>query len=313
MDWFMPKTSRRTLRQAALTPALLSLALLAACVDPAAGPTASTQPLPKADENVYVATMDSGITIPALPVEKIPETHRRQVVSYKTDQAPGTIIINPATKLLYYVLGNGKAIRYGIAVGKAGFEWSGEAIVADKKPWPRWIPPKEMIARRPELAKFDEVGQPGGPTNPLGARAIYLTSGGRDYGYRIHGTPEWQSIGRNASSGCIRMINQDVLDLYNRVKGGEKVIVLTASGEMPKGLYIPKPPAPKVAAARPKAEPVVPAAAIPALKVLPPPSIATGSPAVATPAAAPTTTPAADPAAPACKVPLVGGVCPPGN
>ncbi len=308
-------TSRYFLR---LSPALLAAALLAACVDPAAGPTASTQPLPKAGENVYVATMDAGIEIPALPVDKIPESHRRQVVAYETDQAPGTIIINPKTKLLYFVLGKNKAIRYGIAVGKAGFEWSGEAIVAEKKTWPRWIPPKEMIARRPELAKFDEVGQPGGPTNPLGARAIYLTSGGRDYGYRIHGTPEWQSIGRNASSGCIRMINQDVLDLYSRVQGGEKVIVLTASGEMPKGLHIPAPIVPKVAA-KPKAEVTVPAGAVPALKVLPPPSITAGTPVLApvvAPAPAATTTATETAPAttePACKVALVNGVCPPGN
>lgn len=313
----MLQTSRRFFR---FSPVILSAALLAACVDPAAGPTASTQPLPKSGENVYVAAMDSGIEIPALPVDKIPETHRRQVVAYETDQPAGTIIINPKTKLLYYVLGKNKAIRYGIAVGKAGFEWSGEAIVAEKKPWPRWIPPKEMIARRPELAKFDEVGQPGGPTNPLGARAIYLTSGGRDYGYRIHGTPEWQSIGRNASSGCIRMINQDVLDLYSRVQGGEKVIVLTASGEMPKGLHIPAPVTPKKAAAKPKAAAaaVVPAGAVPALKVLPPPSITTGTPVVApvvAQATTTTTTTEAAPAAtaPACKVALVNGVCPPGN
>ncbi len=312
----MLQTPRRFSRFASLIPAVLAVALVAACVDPTAGPTAATQALPKPDENVYVASMDSGIEIPALPIDKIPEAYRRQVVAYDTDQPAGTIIINPKTRLLYYVLGKNKAIRYGIAVGKAGFEWSGEAIVAEKKTWPRWIPPKEMIARRPELAQYDEVGQPGGPTNPLGARAIYLTSGGRDYGYRIHGTPDWQSIGRNASSGCIRMINQDVLDLYSRVQGGEKVIVLTASGEMPKGLYIPKPVAPKVAA-KPKAqaEVVVPAGAVPALKILPPPSIATGTPAVA-PAVAPATTntttaPAAT--APACKVALVDGVCPPGN
>jgi lipoprotein-anchoring transpeptidase ErfK/SrfK len=313
----MLQTSRRFLR---LSPAILATALLAACVDPAAGPTASTQALPKSGENVYVATMDAGIEIPALPVEKIPESHRRQVVAYETDQPVGTIIINPKTKLLYYVVGKNKAIRYGIAVGKAGFEWSGEAIIAEKKPWPKWIPPKEMIARKPELAKFDEVGQPGGPTNPLGARAIYLTSGGRDYGYRIHGTPEWQSIGRNASSGCIRMINQDVLDLYSRVQGGEKVIVLTASGEMPKGLYIPPPVAPKTAAkakAAPQAEVVVPAGAVPALKVLPPPAITIGAPAVA-PVVAPaattaTTTTAPAATVPACKTTLVNGVCPPGN
>ncbi|MCU0827904.1 MAG: L,D-transpeptidase [Tabrizicola sp.] len=312
----MRQLSSVFLRHCFAAPAVLGLMLLAGCVDPTLTPSASNQNLPKPDENVYVASMDQGIEIPALPVEEIPESHRRQVVAYETDQPVGTIIINPKTRLLYYVVGKNKAIRYGISVGRAGFEWSGEAIVADKKPWPTWTPPKEMIARDPKLAKW-EKGQPGGPTNPLGARAIYLTSGGKDYGYRIHGTPEWKSIGRNASSGCIRMINQDVIDLYGRLQGGEKVIVLTASGEMPKGLYIPTPPAPKKAAA-PKVEPVVPAGAVPALKVLPPPVIATPEP---TPAAAPAVvTPA--PAAPApasptisvtCAVPLVNGACPPGK
>jgi lipoprotein-anchoring transpeptidase ErfK/SrfK len=297
--------------------ALLGLLALTACVDPTLSPSASTQPLPKADENVYVASMDAGIAIPALPVEEIPASHRRQVVAYETDQPVGTIIINPSTRLLYYVVGKNKAIRYGISVGRAGFEWSGEAIVADKKPWPTWTPPKEMIARDPAKYSKWADGQPGGPTNPLGARAIYLTSGGKDYGYRIHGTPEWKSIGRNASSGCIRMINQDVIDLYGRLKGGEKVIVLTASGEMPKGLYIPKPPAPKKVAAP---EPVVPAGAVPTLKVLPPPSIAVPGGVPLVEAAAPAAVPAAPAvAAPApavsgslvCATALVNGVCPP--
>ena len=315
----MRLTGALTRKAKALT-GVLALMTLSACVDPSltAGSSGNAS-LPKAGENVYVATTDAGIEIPALPVDQIPETHRRQVVEYETDQAPGTIIINPKTKLLYYVIGKNKAIRYGIAVGKAGFEWSGEAIVAEKKTWPTWIPPKEMIARKPELAKFDEVGQPGGPTNPLGARAIYLTSNGRDYGYRIHGTPEWKSIGKNASSGCIRMINQDVIDLYGRLQGNEKVIVLTSSGEMPKGLYIPpviKPKAP---------EPEIPAGAIPALTVLPTPTIATGTPTVAPAAAsapataAPATTTTAPSAATPepvtdegkCKVALVNGVCPP--
>ncbi len=293
-------------RKTAALPATLALIFVAACVDPSvtAG-SANRSALPKPGENVYIASMDAGIQIPALPVEEIPESHRRQVVDYETDQAPGTIIINPKTKHLFYVLGHNKAIRYGIAVGRAGFEWSGEANVAEKKEWPTWIPPKEMIARRPELAKFDEVGQPGGPTNPLGARAIYLNSNGRDYGYRIHGTPEWESIGHNASSGCIRMINQDVIDLYSRVQGGEKVIVLTSTGEMPTGLYIPPTIAPK------KPVPEIPAGAIPTLAVLPPPSIATGT-ATAAAAVAPaaTTAPAAT-EVPKCKVALVDGVCPP--
>ena len=304
-------------RKTAAAPAVLSLLILAACVDPSLSPSTSNQSLPKADENVYVASMDAGIQIPALPVDQIPETHRRQVVAYETDQPPGTIIINPKTRLLYYIVGKNKAIRYGISVGRAGFEWSGQADVVEKKQWPTWTPPPEMIARDP--AKYSQWadGQPGGPTNPLGARAIYLKSGGVDYGYRIHGTPDWKSIGRNASSGCIRMINQDVIDLYSRLNGGEKVIVLTASGEMPKGLYIPKPPAPK------KKEVIVPEGAVPALTILPPPSIAVGGAPVGTPAAAPAVAPAVAPSgapvveapaatgAPACATALVNGVCPP--
>ncbi|MFN7270116.1 MAG: L,D-transpeptidase, partial [Cereibacter sp.] len=125
------------------------------------------------------------------------------------------------------------------------FEWSGVATVTYRKAWPTWTPPPEMIDRAPELAKW-EKGQPGGPTNPLGARALYLTTDGIDYGYRIHGTPEWQSIGRNASSGCIRMINQDIIDLYSRVPDGAKVVVLTRDGQMPAGLTLPPPqPPPK--------------------------------------------------------------------
>jgi len=304
--------------------ALVAASLLSACVDPMTGqPVGSTSnapDLPQPQDNVYVAKSDGVFTVPALPVEKIPEAYRRQVVQYSSNEPAGTIIIDPSQKVLYYIMGRNKALRYGIAVGRAGFQWSGEAVVAEKKTWPTWTPPKEMIARKPELAKW-EKGQPGGPSNPLGARAIYLKSGGVDYGYRIHGTPEWQSIGRNASSGCIRMINQDVMDLYERIKGGEKVIVLTSSGEMPKGLSIPKPPAVKKTAA-------APAPAMPKLNVLPPPSIVTGpaatpvvapatpAPAAAAPAATEpvvTPTPAA-PAQPAqtCSVPLVNGACPQG-
>jgi lipoprotein-anchoring transpeptidase ErfK/SrfK len=316
-------------RLVALPLALMAGLALSACVDPLTGQPTGTAAtagpaLPKPEDNVYVAKSDGTYTVPALPVDQIPEPYRRQVVDYETDQAPGTIIIDPSQKVLYYVMGKKKALRYGIAVGKEGFQWSGEAVVAEKKPWPTWTPPPEMIDRKPELEKWKD-GQPGGPTNPLGARAIYLLSNGVDYGYRIHGTPEWQSIGRNASSGCIRMINQDVMDLYERVQGGEKVIVLTAKGEMPTGLSIPKPPAVKKKAAP---APVVEPVKAPPLLVLPPPVIAggpgTGLPAapvltpVVTPApAAPAVTepaPAAAPApaAPVCAVPLVNGTCPQG-
>ncbi len=127
--------------------------------------------------------------------------------------------------------------------GRSGFGWSGEADIVGRTTWPKWTPPYEMIDRHPELEKFRDVGQPGGLTNPLGARALYLKTNGVDYGYRIHGTPEWQSIGHNASSGCIRMINQDVMDLYNRVPDGTHVVVLTDDGQFPTKLTVP-PPAP---------------------------------------------------------------------
>ncbi|MFN4155216.1 MAG: L,D-transpeptidase [Paracoccaceae bacterium] len=226
--------------------ALLAISIsagLAACVPTTTETTAATPAVSVPQEGIYLATKDNGIAIPAIDPAKVPTQFQRQIVDYPSTEAPGTVIINPATKHLYFITGNNKAIRYGIAVGAAGFQWSGQALVTNRRQWPTWTPPKEMIERKPELSKW-ENGQPGGPTNPLGSRALYLTTNGVDYGYRIHGTPEWWSIGRNASSGCIRMINQDVIDLYNRVPDGAKVIVLTASGQMPKGLTLP-PPAPK--------------------------------------------------------------------
>jgi lipoprotein-anchoring transpeptidase ErfK/SrfK len=204
---------------------------------------ARTAPVEK-PEAAYVARMDGPHAIPAVPLEKLPDALRRQEVAYTTDRPAGSIIIHPGQKFLYFVTGRNKAIRYGISVGKAGFEWAGEAVVSETKNWPTWTPPKEMIERSPKLEEWKD-GQPGGPINPLGARAIYLLSGGRDYGYRIHGTPDWWSIGKNASSGCIRMIQQDVIDLHQRVQPGAAVLVLNTDGSMPKGLKVPPPPQPK--------------------------------------------------------------------
>lgn len=227
------------------------LLLLGACVEHGTSGSgadraiAMGQPAIATDASIYGARSDERFTVPAVPIDRIPEKYHRQVVSYPSDQPPGTIIIDPTNKLLYYVLGDGQAIRYGISVGREGFSWSGVANVSNKRHWPTWTPPREMIARQPSLEKWKD-GQPGGPTNPLGSRAIYLATNGVDYGYRIHGTPDWQTIGRNASSGCFRMINQDVMDLFERVKGGERVIVLTARGEIPQGLSIPRTPTPKV-------------------------------------------------------------------
>lgn len=148
---------------------------------------------------------------------------QRQIVDFPSHEAPGTIIVDTPNTYLYYVLGNGKAIRYGIGVGRDGFTWSGVKQVARKAEWPDWYPPSEMIARQPYLPRMTA----GGPGNPLGARAMYI--GGTEY--RIHGTNDPSTIGKDVSSGCIRLTNDDVIDLYNRVSVGAKVIVLPQTTE----------------------------------------------------------------------------------
>jgi len=154
---------------------------------------------------------------PAVDEAPVPAL-QRQVVAYAGTEPAGTIIIDPAHTFLYLTLGGGKAMRYGIGVGREGFEWSGVEKINRKAEWPDWIPPAAMIARQPYLPRW--IG--GGPGNPLGARALYL--GNTDY--RIHGTNDPSSIGKHVSSGCIRMLNTDVMDLYNRVDIGTRVIVL---------------------------------------------------------------------------------------
>lgn len=149
----------------------------------------------------------------------------RQIVDYATDKAPGSVVIDTRAKFLYYVMENGKAMRYGVGVGREGFGWKGETYVGYKKEWPTWTPPAEMIDREPKLAKYSE-GMPGGLQNPLGARAIYLYRDGKDTLYRVHGTNEPWSIGGNVSSGCIRMENESVIDLYNRIEKGASVTVI---------------------------------------------------------------------------------------
>ena len=177
----------------------------------------------------YGPVEDHGYALPAIPIKKVNERFHRQIVDYATDEKPGTIVVNTPNRFLYFVLPRGKAVRYGIGVGKAGFAWEGRAYVAWKQEWPTWHPPKEMATRRPDVAKYVENGMGPGLSNPLGARAMYLfNEKGQDTLFRIHGSPEWASIGTAASSGCIRMINQDVIDLYSRVRPGRstKVVVI---------------------------------------------------------------------------------------
>lgn len=168
------------------------------------------------------------VLVAAVPMDEIqpqalreaakPQFKRGQIVNYSTPMAPGSIIINTKQNLLFFVLSNGKAVKYHVATAKKGFEWSGTNKVSFKTEWPEWRPPVEMLARRPELPAY----MAGGPKNPLGARAIYLG----DTMYRIHGTNEPSSIGKAASSGCIRMLNEDVSELYQFVKQGATVTVL---------------------------------------------------------------------------------------
>jgi lipoprotein-anchoring transpeptidase ErfK/SrfK len=181
--------------------------------------TASASPFrpfgqPSQPAPMMQAPADEGIDDTA----ELPARFKRQVVDYRTNELPGTVVIDTPNTYLYFVLGNGKALRYGIGVGREGFTWSGTQSVSKKAEWPDWTPPQEMIERQPYLPRF----MAGGPGNPLGARAMYL--GGSIY--RIHGTNDPSTIGHRVSSGCIRLTNEDVSDLYTHVNVGTKVVVL---------------------------------------------------------------------------------------
>ncbi len=177
---------------------------------------ASNAPMPFPSDNMMAA--------PAQPADDgddsavMPERLKRAIVAFDTKEAPGTIVIDTGNTYLYYVLGQGRAIRYGVGVGREGFTWSGVQSISKKAEWPDWTPPSEMIARQPYLPRFVA----GGPGNPLGARAMYLGSSI----YRIHGTNDPSTIGKFVSSGCIRLTNEDVADLFSRVTIGTKVVVL---------------------------------------------------------------------------------------
>ncbi len=178
--------------------------------------------------------VDDRFPIPAVNLAQIDPIYLRREVDYSGSEPPGTIVVDPGRKFLYFVLPNGKAVRYGVGVGREGFGWSGVATINSKQEWPDWYPPKEMIDRQPDLKKVavplqSGLGVAGGPRNPLGARAHYLWQNNKDTLFRIHGTTEPWTIGKNVSSGCIRMINQDVIDLYKRVPVGTKVVVLGRS------------------------------------------------------------------------------------
>jgi lipoprotein-anchoring transpeptidase ErfK/SrfK len=161
-----------------------------------------------------------------VPTQEMDLPYERYEVDDTTGETPGTIVVDTKRKFLFFVLPNKRAIRYGVATGAEAYGWTGKATVARKGEWPHWTPPADMVARWPHLKPtLAAGGLPGGPDNPLGARALYLYEGNRDTLYRIHGTNEPETIGHDASSGCIRMRNVDVIDLFNRVPVGTQVIV----------------------------------------------------------------------------------------
>ncbi|MCA1493400.1 L,D-transpeptidase [Sinorhizobium alkalisoli] len=212
-------------RNALLLCSLTATVLIAGCSQTTSTADSSTEGEKLATNQIfttnYGAVEDHGYPLPAIPIDRLDKRFHRQIVEYQTKERPGTIVVNTPNRFLYYVLPGGKAVRYGIGVGKAGFAWEGEAYVAWKQEWPTWHPPKEMAERKPEVAKYVEEGMGPGLSNPLGARALYLfNQEGRDTLFRLHGTPEWSSIGTAASSGCIRLMNQDIIDLYARVRPG---------------------------------------------------------------------------------------------
>ena len=182
---------------------------------------------------VYGEYAGEPFAIRAFDYGQVDPRYLRQTVEYRGREPTGTIIVDPGAKHLYFTESPGRATRYGVGVGREGFLWNGRAQINLKRSWPDWVPPREMIERSPEIkAQLSQtsrgLGVPGGPKSPLGARAMYLFSdgGGHDLGYRIHGTTEPETVGTNVSSGCIRMINQDIVHLFTRASVGTKVLVL---------------------------------------------------------------------------------------
>jgi len=187
----------------------------------------TTQSIPMQSIARYGKLDDAGHWLPAIPTADVPAQYLRKEISYRSDERPGTIIVDTATRHLYLILGHDKAIRYGVGIGRQGYAWKGRGVIKYKREWPRWTPSEDYVTEKPEMKKFSASygGLVGGIKNPLGARALYIYARGEDTLFRVHGTPDWKSIGKQVSSGCIRMFNQDVIDLYSRVNNGATIIV----------------------------------------------------------------------------------------
>nr|WP_210316366.1 L,D-transpeptidase [Devosia oryzisoli] len=195
-------------------------------------PVATTEPRPlgPADVPAHVLAMygprpDEKFPVPAAPIWLLDPVYWRQEVANPTGERSGTVVVDTANRFLYWTMPNGRAMRYGVGIGRQGFEWSGRARIAYKRKWPTWTPPADMIERQPELEIYRH-GQPPGLDNALGARALYIFQDGKDTLYRLHGNMDIHSIGRAVSSGCVRLLFQDVIDLYERVPDNSPIIVI---------------------------------------------------------------------------------------
>jgi lipoprotein-anchoring transpeptidase ErfK/SrfK len=214
---------RRALLAGAASLAALSLA---GCATNGADTLeAETSKIPDDVLATYAALPDERFPIPAARIDLVDRQYWRQVVVDPTGERPGTVVVDTANRFLYVVRDDGQALRYGVGIGRDGFAWSGRALIAYKREWPTWTPPAEMIVRQPELEQYRN-GMPPGLENPLGARALYLFKDGVDTLYRLHGNPDANSIGKAVSSGCVRLLNQDVIDLYERAPSGTPVVVV---------------------------------------------------------------------------------------
>lgn len=182
--------------------------------------------VPPEVQAMYGPVENEAYPLPAVDMSKINPQYWRQEVTYNSPYTPGKLVVDTQARFLYLIGENGRALRYGVGVGKAGLALEGEAVVQYKRQWPKWIPTKDMMERDPERYGHLGEGMPAGPDNPLGARALYLFKNGQDTLFRIHGSHEAWSIGKAVSSGCIRLLNQDIIDLYGRVPEGTHVIVL---------------------------------------------------------------------------------------
>ncbi len=220
-----PKLSRRSFL--AGSASLSGLAAAGCTTKPPLPESPSTPRVSRSYTLMYGPMPRERFPIPAVDLKRVPKRFYRREVDYFGPEPVGTIVVDTRDFYLYLVGENKRAMRYGVGLGRAGFEWSGRARIAWKQEWPKWTPPASMIARQPELARWSAAngGMPPGLDNPLGARALYVFQGGVDTLYRVHGSPEYWTIGKAVSSGCVRMMQQDVIDLYGRVPSGSRILV----------------------------------------------------------------------------------------